>query len=307
MPDQLVSTTVTALLRIASTHPKHRRAPFDAIVNLVKETIPKFKTGDREQCSYYVCYLISFGFLAFDVLSQYAPAFHGLYRAIISVPFDWSPEEWYLLAEPLNELFYPESIERLNRLSVDALVGSGEDIEKAAFIQTLVSRYVSRGRPFTGYFIVCCVVEAKWTILAQAMARAYPTDGIDISPVPQEAAAANVAWQKLLRYHEPGNGLKEESQKILLRKTMRNVLQAFSALLLQIQEMDTDPADDSYAWETMSESLVCRWLGTSVFVLHLRFQCLETCCRLQCSFGRAGSRAIRPSEDTPQRGLPYSR
>ncbi|KAM5531731.1 hypothetical protein V8D89_014580 [Ganoderma adspersum] len=238
MPDQLVSTTVTALLKIASAHPKYRQATFDAIVNLVKETIPRFKTEDP-----------------FDVLSQYAPAFHGLYRAIISVPFDWSPEEWCTLAQPLNELFYPECIERLNQLSVDALSGSGEDIEKAVFLQTLVSRYVSRGRPFTGYFIVCCVVETKWTILAQAMALAYPADEIDISSAPQEAAAANIAWQKFLKYHEPGNGLKEEGQKILLRKTMRNVLQAFSTLLLQIQEMDADPADDSYAWETMSESL----------------------------------------------------
>lgn len=190
-----------------------------------------------------------------------------MYRAIISVPFDWSPEEWCILAEPLNELFYPECIERLNRLSVDALSGSGEDIEKALFLRTLVSRYVSRGRPFTGYFIVCCVVETKWTILAQAMARAYPTDEIDIPAAPQEAAAANIAWQKFLNYHEPGNGLKEEGQRVLLRKTMRNVLQAFSTLLLQIQEMDADPADDSYAWETMSESLVRSCLEATVLGL----------------------------------------
>ena len=193
---------------------------------------------------------------AFDVLSQYAPAFHGLYRAIISIPFDWSPEEWCSLADPLNQLFLPETIERLNRLPIEALSGTGEDVEKVAFVQTLVSRYISRGRPLTGYFIVCCVVEAKWTILAQAMSRTYSTKDIDVPPAPQEAAAANIAWQKLLKFHEAGNGFSEECQKTLLRTTMRNVMHIFSTLLIQIQEMDSDPADDSYAWETMSETLV---------------------------------------------------
>ena len=48
MPDQLVSTTVTALLKIAGAHPKYRRATFDAIVNLVKEIVPRFQTEDCE-------------------------------------------------------------------------------------------------------------------------------------------------------------------------------------------------------------------------------------------------------------------
>ncbi|TBU65484.1 atypical/PIKK/PI4K protein kinase [Dichomitus squalens] len=238
MPDQLVSTTVTALLKIASAHPEYRQVTFDAITNLVKEIVPRFQTED-----------------SFDVLSQYAPAFHGLYRAVISIPFDWSPEEWRSLAEPLNQLFLPDTIERLNKLPIEALSGSGEDVEKITYVQTLVSRYISCGRPLTGYFIVCCVIEAKWTILAQAMSRTYSTKDIDVAPAPQEAAAANIAWQKLLKYHEPGNGFTEESQRVLLRTTMRNVLHIFATLLVLIQEMDSDPADDSYAWETMSESL----------------------------------------------------
>lgn len=191
---------------------------------------------------------------AFDVLSQYAPAFHGLYRTISSVPFDWAPEEWAQLAQELNVLFAPDVVERLNRLPVDALSSTGEDIEKLQFIQTLVSRYVSRGRPLTGYFIVCCVVEAQWTVLAQALGRAHSSE--DISSAAQEAEAANVAWQKLLKYHEPGPGLTDSKQKVVLMSTMKNAMQTFTTLLVQIQEMDSDPADDSYAWETMSESLV---------------------------------------------------
>ena len=118
----------------------------------------------------------------------------------------------------------------------------------------VVSRYVSRGRPLTGYFIVCCVVEAQWTVLAQALGRAH--SAVDISSAAQEAEAANVAWQKLLKYHEPGPGLTDSKQKVVLLSTMKNAMQTFTTLLVQIQEMDSDPADDSYAWETMSESLV---------------------------------------------------
>ena len=48
MPDQLVSTTVTALLKIASAHSDHREAAFNAIVSLVTEIVKRFKTADRE-------------------------------------------------------------------------------------------------------------------------------------------------------------------------------------------------------------------------------------------------------------------
>ncbi len=161
-----------------------------------------------------------------------------------------------MLAQQLNALFAPDVVERLNRLPVDALSSTGGDVEKLQFIQTLLSRYVSRGRPLTGYFIVCCVIEAQWTILAQALGRSYSAE--DIKTAPQEAEAANLAWQKLLRYHEPGAGLSHSEQRDVLKSTLRNALHTFTTLLVQIQELDSDPAEDSYAWETMSESLVSR-------------------------------------------------
>ena len=48
MPDQLVSTTVTALLKIAKLHPEHRDGAFRAIVGLVSEVVKRFRTADRE-------------------------------------------------------------------------------------------------------------------------------------------------------------------------------------------------------------------------------------------------------------------
>ena len=159
-----------------------------------------------------------------------------------------------MLAQQLNTLFAPDIVERLNRLPVDALSSTGEDIERIQYIQTLVSRYVSRGRPLTGYFIVCCVVEAQWTILAQALGRDYPDE--DAPSAPREAEAANVAWIKLMRCHEPGVGLEDAHQKDVVATTAKHAMQTFTSLLVQIEELDAEPAEDSYAWETMSESLV---------------------------------------------------
>ena len=48
MPDQLVSTTVTALLKIASTHREHREGAVAAIVALVTAIVERFMTADRE-------------------------------------------------------------------------------------------------------------------------------------------------------------------------------------------------------------------------------------------------------------------
>ncbi|KAH9945818.1 atypical/PIKK/PI4K protein kinase [Epithele typhae] len=247
MPDQLVSTTVTALLKIASGHPQYRGGAFKAIVGLATEIVERFKTADRGSFSTFGERKDIDTYLAFDVLSQYAPAFHGLYRAIISIPFDWTSAEWCTLAEQLNPLFAPDIVERLNRLPVEALSGKSEE--------TLVSRYVSRGRPLTGYFIVCCVIEAQWTILAQALGRDFSAEDIVLSPTPQEAEAAGIAWLKLHRYLEPGSGLNEDNEKEVVRATLKHALQTFTTLLVQIEALDTDPAEDSYAWETMSESL----------------------------------------------------
>lgn len=191
---------------------------------------------------------------AVDVLTQYAPAFHGIYRAIISVPFAWTIEEWCSLAQHLNPPFASGLVERLNHLFVDALSDLQEDLGKVRFVQTLISRYVSRGRPLSGYFVLCCVFEAQWTVLAQALSHTPVTS--EFTSTGGEAAAANLAWQKLLH-----QGVSKTSQigteaADVLRATMKSAVKTFTAILTQIEEMDADPSEDSYAWETMSESLV---------------------------------------------------
>jgi phosphatidylinositol 4-kinase A len=41
-----------------------------------------------------------------------------------------------------------------------------------------------------------------------------------------------------------------------LKKSLELSTQVFTDLLVQIEEMDSEPSLDAYAWETMSESLV---------------------------------------------------
>ncbi|GBE82149.1 Phosphatidylinositol 4-kinase stt4 [Sparassis crispa] len=237
LPDQLVFAVVSALLRIASSHPARREVVMQALQNFVMNIVSKLNTGD-----------------SVDVLTQYAPSFHGLYRAIISMSFDWTTDEWSILSGHLNSLFTTDVVDRLNRLLVDVIPAKGYDPEEIHYIQTLVSRYVSRGRPLSGYFIQCCVIEAQWTILAQALVchdAAYAA----VYPATVEAAAANKAWQTLSRRAITESKMAEGTYRIMLQTTFGHATQCFTYLILQIEEMESDPSEDSYAWETMSESL----------------------------------------------------
>ena len=149
-------------------------------------------------------------------------------------------------------------LERINRLLLDihqeAEADPDMDATTIVFCHTFISRYIALGRPLSGYFIVCCVMEMQWTVLAQALAS---------NPLVQkgqvrEAAAANRAWVNLMKW--PAKDLEldnQEETKEALRSVTRDALQCFNELLEQIENLETEPADDTYAWETMSESLVC--------------------------------------------------
>ncbi len=166
----------------------------------------------------------------------------------------------------LNSLFSSEVVDGLNHLLSDVLRTEEEDPEEVLFIRTFLSRYISRGRPLSGYFLVCCVIEAHWTILAQALVlqsdvqRGRTTEFF-------EAAAANKAWQTLLHESVDTSSVDDEYVQNALTTTTESATKCFTNLLIQIEEMDAEPSEDSYAWETMSESLVCLLnLDSSQFV-----------------------------------------
>ncbi|KAH9952080.1 atypical/PIKK/PI4K protein kinase [Amylocystis lapponica] len=257
LPDQLVFVVVAALLRIASSHDQYRAVAMEAISKFAVSIVSKLRTAEPV-----------------DVLTQFAPAFHGFYRAIISTSFDWSPPEWCNLAGHLNVLFASDVVDRLNRLLVDINPTEDDDPDTIHYIQTFVSRYVTNGRPLNGYFIVCCVTEAQWTILAQAL-DPEPNEEQFLFPV--EAAAANKAWYSLLRHALTDLISQNDSLRGTLQSTLGHATETFTDLLVQLQELDTDPSDDSYAWETMSESLklaaVCSSaLGKLDTGLHVRLK-----------------------------------
>lgn len=191
--------------------------------------------------------------IAAEILSQFAPAFHGFYRALISTTFRWKPQHWAQLSKNLNPLFDQHSIEALNRLVTDVVQLEETDPEAMQFVTTLLARYVSRGRPLSGYFLICCVIEVQWTVLTQALIPLNPNaEGVQFS----EAAAANHAWASLLRSPVSTVAKTDKDFAAALEASKELSMECFTDLLVQIDEMDTAPSQDSYASETMSESLV---------------------------------------------------
>lgn len=151
----------------------------------------------------------------------------------------------------LKVLCSSKTIERLNHLLVDILQQENADTETLRHVQTFVTRYVGQGRPLSGHFIVCCVLETEWTVLAQVLAPPTNTRTAVV-----EAAAANKAWISLTKNAALELDIESEQTKDVLKDTIRYALQCFNDLLLQIEEMEAAPSIDTCAWETVSESLV---------------------------------------------------
>ncbi|KAA1469432.1 atypical/PIKK/PI4K protein kinase [Dentipellis sp. KUC8613] len=237
LPDRLVYSTVSALLHLANNHIEHRKATTDAISKFASVLVGELCTGN-----------------ATDVITHYAPAFHGFYRALISTPFSWELENWYSASESIKALFSPDTVEHLNRLLVDVIQGKDGDHEMLNYMETLLARYVSRGRPLNGYFLVCCVIETQWTILAQALCPPDVSSEIFVADV-VEAAAANKAWWTLAKHAPFQSSLATTLQSDALKATMESAMLCFSDLLVQLEDMDAEPSLDTYAWETMAESL----------------------------------------------------
>ncbi|KAF9067556.1 hypothetical protein BDP27DRAFT_1328569 [Rhodocollybia butyracea] len=234
LPDQLVFSTISALLRMATSHPRYSAAATEAICAFISDTVENIRSGDP-----------------LDVLTQLTPALHGMYRAISSTSFTWTLPQWEMLSGQLNYICSPEMVDRLNHLINDLIQSEDLDVEILHFIETFLARYVSRGRPLSGYFIVCCVIETMWTVLAQALAPPPATTSAGVT----EAAAANKAWNSLMRQAAVELDISNKKSLIALDKTVDYAMQCFTDLLIQIEEMDQEPSLDTYAWETMSESL----------------------------------------------------
>lgn len=106
-------------------------------------------------------------------------------------------------------------------------------------------------------------METIWTVLAQTFDFPLTTNLDAIPNIDGEAAAANRAWMRLMKrpiLEMDVSGRTEEYLNEVIKQAMRCYLD----LLMQLEDMDTEPSLDTYAWETMSESLV-RYLPISIW------------------------------------------
>ena len=194
--------------------------------------------------------------------------------------------EWNGLASSLSTLFEPEVVDRLNELYPEALRLVADDEDEVHFLQVFLARYVLRDRPLSGYFLVCCIMETLWTVLAQSFT--FPLNAsFETAPnIDGEAEAANCAWARLMRrpvVELDTSGTTGEYLDQVVKQAMR----CYMDLLVQIEDMDTEPSLDTYAYETMSESLVSvRWYGRMPHCLLTRR--LETRICLLSHDARAG-------------------
>ncbi|KAL1668533.1 hypothetical protein GGF50DRAFT_96468 [Schizophyllum commune] len=233
LPDQLTYSTVSALLRVAAAHPEAVTPATEAIISLVTDLRARI---DRES--------------SLDILTQIIPALHGFYRAVTTTSFPWTYKHWHALSAQFATICAPSVVDRLNNLLADIMQKDGPDEHILRFLHTFLARYLSRGRPLSGYFVVCCVLEIEWTVLAQVLAPQSPSPGR-----PHEAAAANKAWLALMRQAPADVEVEDEEIRAFMKKTIKYAMKCFTGLLVQIEEMESEPSIDTYAWETMSESL----------------------------------------------------
>ncbi|KAK2466763.1 hypothetical protein APHAL10511_001021 [Amanita phalloides] len=234
LPDQFIFYTVSAILRLTtSSHQRYSDQAVGAILAFIVQTVKNVKTST-----------------SLELLTQLAPALHGLYRAITSISYPWNLSQWEHLVFAMQPICSQDFVDRLNGLLNDILQQENIDAEALRYIQTFLYRYASQGRPLSGFFMVCCVIEIEWTVLAQTLAP--PTAVVE--GYAKEAAAANKAWVSLMSSaaQRPDVGPSTRDQ---LGNTATYAMQCFADLMMQIEEMDCEPSMDTYSWETMSESL----------------------------------------------------
>ncbi|KAJ1309818.1 hypothetical protein OPQ81_006583 [Rhizoctonia solani] len=243
LPDELVFVTVCALLRLASLHPTYRENVMAAIVTFAEESVKML--GEEP---------------AAEVIIHVSPAFHGLYRAVTATPFPWQLSEWLACSKALASLFSARLVERLNAIVEEFLQRAEEDPALSLYVQTFLARYKANERPLSGYFAICSIVEIQWTALAQVLAAPHfdPSTQRKHSPsvaLTDDAEASNMAWATLMRQKGHDIDKAQRGAKEHLQQTVIHTMKYFNDLLMQVEDMEDDPDNDTYTWETMSETL----------------------------------------------------
>lgn len=181
-----------------------------------------------------------------------------------ATPFPWQLSEWLACSQAITGIFSIKVVERLNSIVEEFLQRAEEDPALSLYVQTFLARYKANERPLSGYFAVCSIVEIQWTALAQVLAppRCLFEDdpqgkkkGTTVA-LTDDAEASNIAWATLMRQQGHDMDITQKGAKAHLEQTLVWTMKTFSDLLVQVEDMDDDPDNDTYTWETMAESLV---------------------------------------------------
>lgn len=286
--------TVCALLRLASRHPDYRERVVAAIVTFAMESVKMLgeEPGMSTFCVLW-CMDLTDEFTAAEVIIHVSPAFHGFYRAVTATPFPWQLSEWLACSKALASLFSLKLVERLNGIVEEFLQRAEEDPALSLYVQTFLARYKANERPLSGYFAVCSIVEIQWTALAQALAPPHYMSNDDSQTrkkgssvaLTDDAEASNMAWATLMRQKGNDTDIMQDGAKEHLEQTVVRTMKYFNDLLVQVEDMEDDPDNDTYTWETMAESLVSlAWFR--VYLIH--FGLAETGYPLLCCAWRHG-------------------
>jgi len=139
---------------------------------------------------------------------------------------------------------------------LDEYLQTSEEMpELASFVQGLLTRYVDANRPLSGYFLICSLMEIQWVVLGQVLAPPSSAEAREAQGE-AEAAAANHAWSALAKSRAKVHDVSDKALNGALVSTMNSAIKCFEDLLAQLREMEDEPSLDTYAWETISESLV---------------------------------------------------
>jgi phosphatidylinositol 4-kinase len=256
-PDQLVLAIIRSLLQLAKENPEFKSDVIQCILTFISDIGKTLNTGQGES-AYFQWNIDPNCQSAIQSITHAAPAFHGLYRAIVCTPFSWSLDDWERLATSVASLFGSTATDHFNNLVIDSLESEDFDTPQNEYLQMFMARYLNSNRPLTGYFMICCVVEMQWIVLSQTFSKLSSTSASDIrvESVRGDAEAANRAWADLTRGLLKYDGVIEEAPKQILERTLRGSTQLFSELVSHIERMGDDTSLDTYAWETMAEALV---------------------------------------------------
>ena len=153
------------------------------------------------------------------------------------------------------------------------------------YARALLSRYISNGRPLSGHFAICSVMEIQCTVLAQILSPPALQSPASSSSGPSNrtgfypAQASTTSWISLTSNSVNNTSLgTEEAFRSAIMTSLTSSMQCCTDLLEQIEDIgDINP--EIYAYETLSKSLVSVFF-CSCSLCQYRTQKLATLCSL---------------------------